>query len=114
MSPSALPSHATGAGLPALGLGGLGLAAAGAWMGGTIPAEALLFSFVLLAGIVIGSLGLLAIGHLMKEMNKIIEETFPAKRTAQPVCPTSDSDTFARLLACKYGKLRRAAPLLLA
>jgi hypothetical protein len=67
MSASALPSHATGAGLPALGLGGLGLAAAGAWMGGTIPAEALLFSFVLLAGIVIGSLGLLAVGHLMKE-----------------------------------------------
>ena len=67
MTAAALSTGATGAGLPALGLGGLGLAAAGVWMGGTIPAEASLFAFVLLAGIVMGSLGLLTIGHLMKE-----------------------------------------------
>jgi hypothetical protein len=67
MTADALPAQTAGAGLLALGLGGLALAAVALWMAGGIPAEAWLFAFVLLAGAVTGSLGLLAIGHLMKE-----------------------------------------------
>ena len=49
-------------------LGGIGVAlAAVAWLAGGAALETWLFSFVVLAGLVVGSLGLLMIGHLMNE-----------------------------------------------
>jgi hypothetical protein len=55
------------AGWLVLGLAGLALTAIGVWLGGRVPVEAWFAVFVLLAGVVVGSLGLLTIGHLMSE-----------------------------------------------
>jgi hypothetical protein len=46
---------------------GLVVMAAGLWTAGRVQAEPWFIAFVLLAGIVMGSLGLLMIGHLMSE-----------------------------------------------
>jgi hypothetical protein len=68
MSARALPGAGTGAaGWLVLGLAGLALTAIGVSFPGRVPVEAWFAVFVLLAGIVLGSLGLLTIGHLMSE-----------------------------------------------
>jgi hypothetical protein len=64
----ALPIGGDGAaGWLTLSLAGLALTVAAVWLGGRVPVEAWFAVFVLLAGVVVGALGLLTIGHLMSE-----------------------------------------------
>jgi hypothetical protein len=63
-----MPRQATGvAGWLTLAVIGLALVGIGLWTAGRLPVTAWFTVFVLLAGLVIGSLGLLMIGHLMSE-----------------------------------------------
>jgi hypothetical protein len=55
------------AGRLTLAAAGLGVTFVGFWTAGRVPVEGWLAVFVLLAGLVVGSLGLLMIGHLMSE-----------------------------------------------
>jgi hypothetical protein len=50
-----------------LATAGVAVVAAGLWTAGSVPVEPWLVAFVLIAGLVTGSLGLLMIGHLMRE-----------------------------------------------